>query len=244
MKATRVGAMLGFAAMVLSVSAAPVTVKWYGQSFFTLVSVSNTVVAIDPFDGTFLNYPIPQGLKADLLLVSHEHKDHNNVAAIQGDPLLLRSERGVTKEQKKGVNVRGISAYHDDRQGAEKGRDTIYTVEMEGLRFCHLGDLGQTSLAEEQLARIGSVDILFMPAGGHFTTEPKDLRKLIDQIKPRIVVPMHYKTAYTRDLPLAPLDVFLKLNPDLVAKKLESTDFSVGREQLPEKLQIWVPAVP
>src|ERR1043166_2464749 len=109
-----------------TVSASAVKVHWYGQAFFTLTSGSNVVVAIDPFDGTFLNYPIPQNVKADVLLITHEHKDHNNVPAIKGDPMLLRSERAITKEEKNGVKLRGISAYHDDQKGAQRGRDTIF----------------------------------------------------------------------------------------------------------------------
>src|SRR5207247_8487389 len=105
-----------------------------------------------------------------------------------------------------------------DKNGAERGRNTVYTLEMDGLRFCHAGDLGQSKLTDEQVARIGPVDVLFLPAGGHFTTEPKDLRPLIDQLKPRVVVPMHYKTPYTRDLPLVRVDEFLKLNADLTVK--------------------------
>ncbi len=228
----------------IPLSAATVKVRWYGQSFFTLTGESGTVVAIDPFDGSFLNYPIPQDVRADILLVTHEHKDHNNVAIIKGDPLVLRAERGITKEEKNGVSVRGINAFHDDRNGEQRGRDTIFTIEMEGLRFCHVGDLGQSRLTEEQTARIGAVDVLFLPAGGHFTSEPKDLRNVMHQLNPRIVVPMHFKTAYTRDLPLAPVDVFLKLNTSVQTKRLDSTEFSVSKSQLPPKLEIWVPATP
>jgi len=227
-----------------AVPAGAVQVKWYGQAFFMLTSASNVVVAIDPFDGTFVNYPIPQGLKPDILLVTHEHNDHNNVAIFKGDPLIMKSERGIGKEEKLGVKLRGIGAYHDDEKGAKRGRNTIFTIEMDGLRFCHLGDIGQTSLTDEQLARIGPVDVLFLPAGGHFTTEPKDLRGLIDQLKPRLIVPMHYKSAYTRDLPLARVDDFIKLNKDLPPKRLETRDFSMTKEQLPEKLEIWVLALP
>ena len=227
-----------------SVSAASVNMKWYGQAFFTLRNEAGVVVAIDPFDGSFLNYPIPQDLKADILLVTHEHKDHNNVAIIKGDPLVMRSERGVGKEEKSSIKIRGINAWHDEKDGRERGHDTIYTIEMDGLRFCHVGDLGQTKLTDEQLARIGSVDVLFLPAGGHFTTEPKHLRGLVDQIKPRVVVPMHYKSAYTRDLPLVRVDEFLKLNADLTVKRLDSTESSVSKDKLPGEMEVWVMAVP
>lgn len=237
--------LIVFACLSAHASAAPVTVRWYGQSFFTLTSSSNVVVAIDPFDGTFVNYPIPHRVKTDILLVTHEHKDHNNVAIIPGDPLLLKSERGVNvKEEKNGVKVRGIGAYHDDNKGADRGRNTMYTIEMDGVRFCHVGDLGQTSLTDEQLARMGAVDVLFLPTGGHFTTEPKDLRKLVDQIKPRLIVAMHFKSAYTRDLPLVRVDEFVKLNKDLPAKPLDSTEFTISKEQLPEKPEVWIPALP
>jgi L-ascorbate metabolism protein UlaG (beta-lactamase superfamily) len=230
--------------LAAAAQAGPIQVRWYGQSFFTLTSASNIVVAMDPFDGSFVNYPIPQDLKADVLLVTHEHRDHNNVAIIKGDPFVMKSERGIGKEEKHGIKLRGIGAYHDNEHGAQRGRNTIYTIEMDGVRLCHLGDIGQSSFTDEQLARIGAVDVLFLPAGGQFTTEPKDLRKLVDQIKPRVAVPMHYKSPYTRDLPLAPLDEFLTLNKDLPVKRLEAPTFAVTQEELPDKTAVWVPALP
>lgn len=220
-----------------------VEVRWYGQAFFTLTG-TNAVIAIDPFDGKFVNYPIPQDLRADLLLVTHEHNDHNNVRIIRGEPLTLRAERAIGRNDKNDVKIRGVATFHDDKRGEERGRNTVFTIEIEGVRFCHLGDIGQTSFSEEQLARIGGVDVVFVPVGGHFTTDPKDLRKLIDQLNPRVIVPMHYKTPYTGSLPLGRLDEFLKLNPDLPVRKLDETKFTVSKGSLSEKLEIWIPAVP
>lgn len=224
-------------------SSLAVEVRWYGQSFFTLTG-TNAVVAIDPFDGKFVNYPIPQDVKADLLLVTHEHNDHNNVRVIQGEPLTLRAERAIGRNDRDEVKVRGVSAWHDDKRGEERGRNTVFTIEMDGVRFCHLGDIGQTAFTEEQLARIGAVDVVFVPVGGHFTTDPKDVRALIDPLAPRVIVPMHYKTPYTGNLPLGRLEEFLKRNNDLPAKKLDETGFTASQGSLPAKPEIWVPAVP
>jgi L-ascorbate metabolism protein UlaG (beta-lactamase superfamily) len=167
-------------------------VYFAGQSCFQ-ISVSNSKdnsadIVIDPYDeATGLKLP---NLSADILLVTHNHHDHNNIEGIKGEPFMVK---GPGEYEIKGVFVRGIAAFHDDKGGKEKGQNTIYTIEAEGIRFCHLGDLGQKELTDEQVDKIGQVDVLMIPVGGQgYTISPTEAQKIVAQIEPMIVIPMHY----------------------------------------------------
>lgn len=212
-------------------------VQWFGQAFFQLTSSGGTRVVIDPFDNTFFNYPIPTGLTADLLLVTHEHADHRNVGIIGGSPLICRSQKGVGKFERAGVTVTGTAAFHDESRGAERGPDTIYSFALDGVRFCHVGDLG-CLLTDEQVKSIGAADVLLLPVGGFFTLDVAKLDKLVVQLNPRVVVPMHFKTRYTPNLPIATADEFLHGKSHV--KRLGSAVFAIGKSDLPAQREIWL----
>src|SRR3989344_4952122 len=162
-----------------------------GQSCFE-ISVSNgkdhsAVIVIDPFDEKIgLKAP---NLSADILLVTHGHSDHNNIKAVKGSPFLIENPG---EYEVRGGFVQGIDSFHDDKEGKERGKNTIYTIEAEDMRFCHLGDFGQKQLTDEQLEQIGKVDILMIPVGGTHTIDGHEAAKVIGQIEPKIAVPMHY----------------------------------------------------
>ncbi|MFA5193912.1 MAG: MBL fold metallo-hydrolase, partial [Verrucomicrobiia bacterium] len=156
-------------------------VQWFGQSFFQFTASNGTRVVIDPFDNTYFNYPIPKDLTADVLLVTHEHNDHRNVGIIGGTPLVCRSQKGVGKFERGGVTVTGTAAFHDENHGAERGPNTIYSFTIDGVRFCHVGDLG-CLLTDEQIKNIGPVDVLLLPVGGFFTLDTAKLDKLVAQL--------------------------------------------------------------
>jgi len=162
-----------------------------GQSCFQ-ISISNSKdnsadIVIDPFDEeTGLKLP---NLSADILLVTHQHHDHNYIKGIKGEPFIAQ---GPGEYEIRGVFVTGIPSFHDDKEGKEKGQNTIYTIEAEELRFCHLGDLGQKQLTDEQVDKIGQIDVLMIPVGGQYTISSLEAQKIIGQIEPRIVIPMHY----------------------------------------------------
>ncbi|MEK7541137.1 MAG: MBL fold metallo-hydrolase [Patescibacteria group bacterium] len=173
-------------------------ITWAGQSCFQ-ISVSNSRdhsadIVIDPFDEE-IGLKVPN-FSADILLVTHQHHDHNNVKAVKparaggGTPFLIN---GPGEYEVKEVFIRGVPAFHDDSEGKEKGANTIYTIEAEGLRFCHLGDLGQKQLTDEQLEKIGNIDVLMIPVGGEFTISSQEAQRIVSQIEPRIVIPMHYE---------------------------------------------------
>jgi L-ascorbate metabolism protein UlaG (beta-lactamase superfamily) len=188
-------------------------VEWYGQSAFRLAASQATVV-IDPFDdlsglrsrGVQFDYPAIEGVSADLLLVTHEHVDHNGVEVVAGDPVILRSTAG--RHSSPIGDVIGVASEHDEVAGTERGPNTIFAFELDGLRVCHFGDFGQGALREEQGEAIGRVDLLFLPVGGGPTLGAEQAAAIVDRISPRWVVPMHYRTP--RIGFLEPADAFLE----------------------------------
>jgi L-ascorbate metabolism protein UlaG (beta-lactamase superfamily) len=185
---------------------APVVGKltWYGQSCFLLETAAGTRVLMDPF-GKAAGHPLPVGLRADLVTISHEHPDHNNARLSTGNPRVIH---GLTSDKKgwariderfRDVSVRSVGVYHDDKRGTARGLDTVFVFEVGGLRIAHLGDLGHT-LDDEQLEAIGSVDVLLVPVGGGATLDAYQATRVIDQLHPRLmIIPMHY-TAEALDL--------------------------------------------
>jgi L-ascorbate metabolism protein UlaG (beta-lactamase superfamily) len=175
-------------------------VEWYGQSAFRLTA-ADTTVAIDPFGdmsamaasrGMRFDYPAIDGLTAELLLVTHEHIDHNGVEVVGGDPAILRSTAGKLESPIGGVTA--IASEHDEAAGTERGPNTIFVFELDGIRVCHFGDFGQSALRDEQAAAIGSVDLLFLPVGGGPTAGASQAAAIVERLAPRWVVPMHYRT--------------------------------------------------
>lgn len=194
-------------------------ISWKGQACFQLgISIKKDEqlkLVIDPYgESTGLSLP---SLEANVVLVTHEHEDHNNKKGVKGDPFII-SFPG--EYEIKGVFVQGIASFHDDKQGKERGLNTIYTIEGEGIRVCHLGDFGQKELTSEQLENIGDVDILLIPVGGVYTINGKEAQKIISQLEPKIVIPMHYLLAKLK-YKLNPVEDFLRT---MGAKKTEAQE--------------------
>jgi L-ascorbate metabolism protein UlaG (beta-lactamase superfamily) len=175
-------------------------IEWYGQSAFHLSS-GETSVAIDPFadmsalagsHGVQFDYPPIAGVSADLLLVTHEHVDHNGVDAIDGDPVILRSTAGRLSSPL--GEVVAVASEHDTAAGTERGPNTIFAFTLEDLRVCHFGDFGQSALRDEQAAAIERVDLLMLPVGGGPTIGAELALTIVERLSPRWVVPMHYRT--------------------------------------------------
>lgn len=173
-------------------------IRWYGQSAFLLTG-EDYQVFIDPFGdvaalrdrGIEWRYAPIEGVNADLLLLTHDHLDHNADHVIGGDPAIVRS--AGTHETPIGEVV-GIASEHDPVAGTQRGANTIFRFELDGLEVAHLGDFGQTALRPEQRAALGSVDVLFIPAGGVPTIPAADAAQLVRDVAPRLVVPMHFRT--------------------------------------------------
>lgn len=205
---------------------------WHGHAFFQIIvnqgKEQKINIAIDPFSEE-VGLRVPS-LQADILLITHDHYDHNNVKAIKGSPFLIE---GPGEYEIKGAYVQGIAAYHDKSQGKERGRVTIYTIEAEGIKLCHLGDFGQKELTSEQIDKIGECDILMIPVGGIYTISGQEAAKIIPELEPKIVIPMHYQLPKLKlKSKLEGLEKFLKAfgqkgitaQPKLSIKKRDLTE--------------------
>lgn len=200
-------------------------ISWYGQSCFKIQS-GETIAVIDPFDKKIGLTP-PRQIGADLILVTHHHYDHDNVAAVAGSPFIID---GPGEYEVRGIKILGVFSFHDNNEGKERGTNTIYLIDWEGLRLCHLGDLGQAALNDEQLDLLDEVDILMAPVGGKFTIDAEEAAKIIKQIEPKIVIPMHYKISGLA-IDLDPLDKFLK---ELgLAEKEAAGKLTIKKKDLP-----------
>jgi len=219
-------------------------VEWYGQAAFRLTGPEATVF-IDPFGdmspmagrGIQFEYPPIEGVSADLVLVTHEHLDHNAVEVIDGDAPVLRSTAG--KLQSPIGEVVAVASEHDAAAGTERGPNTIFVFDLDGIRVAHFGDFGQRSLREEQAAAIGSPDLVFLPVGAGPTIGAEQAALIVEELRPRWVVPMHYRTP--RIGFLEPADAFLERMPHV--ERLSETGFDTAALD-GERPLVVVPAVP
>ena len=212
-------------------------VKWLGHACFLLTSNGGTRIMIDP-------YKVQGGLKygeihesADVVLISHEHGDHNNPSAVQGKPQVIK---GPGAKEAKGVKFKGVAAYHDEAKGTKRGNDTMFTFEVDGLHICHLGDLGH-ELGDADIKEIGRVDVLFVPIGGFYTLEPDVATRVTNKLAPKVIIPMHFKTPKvdtgTFGAIVGPED-FLKGKSHVERRGSSEIDFQAG--ELPATTQIVV----
>jgi L-ascorbate metabolism protein UlaG (beta-lactamase superfamily) len=199
-------------------------IRWYGQSAF-LISGNETTVFIDPFGdmsaalasrGLEFGYPPIDGVTADLLLVTHEHRDHNAVEVIGGDPVVLRSTAGTLPSPV--GEVIAVASEHDDAAGTKRGPNTIVCFTLDGVRFSHFGDFGQSALRPEQHEAIGEVDVLLLPVGDGPTVGGERAAAVVRALRPRLVVPHHYRTDAINFLD--PPDAFL----DALGARVERLD--------------------
>jgi L-ascorbate metabolism protein UlaG (beta-lactamase superfamily) len=218
-------------------------VEWYGQSAFRLSTPEQSVV-IDPFPaelgarGVQFEYPPIEGIPADLLLVTHEHIDHNNIEAVGGDPAILRSTAGQLESPV--GQVTAIASEHDENAGTERGPNTIFVFALEGLRVCHFGDFGQRALRDEQAAAIGDVGLLILPVGGGPTIGAEQAHEIARRLRPRWVVPMHYRTPRIGFLETA--DAFIEGAEHV--ERLEGSTFETGALPTQDGPVVVVPASP
>jgi len=206
-------------------------IKWLGHASFVITSEAGTRIITDP-------YATKEDLRygeisesADIVTVSHEHTDHNNVAAVGGKPEVVRGSAKV-----KGIEFRGIPSYHDEAGGSKRGKNTIICFEVDGIRVCHLGDLGH-QLSDKQASELGRIDILLIPVGGYYTVDAKVATQVCNQLKPRVIIPMHYRTDKCT-FPIAVVDEFLKGKE--AVNRLDASEANFKSEELPASTQIMV----
>ncbi|MDY7019597.1 MAG: MBL fold metallo-hydrolase [Chloroflexota bacterium] len=210
-------------------------IKWLGHSCFLITSKKGVKIITDPYKaGLFRGLSYRRiDESADIITVSHQHYDHNNSAIIKGNPEVLDKSGEF---EVKGIEIEGISSFHDDHGGTKRGQNIIFCFTVDGIRLCHLGDLGH-ELSQEQISRIGEPDIVMVPVGGRFTIGPEGADKVIESLKPIIVIPMHFRTGKCL-LPLAKIDSFLADKPNV--KRVDSVEIDYERDTIPPLAEVIV----
>jgi L-ascorbate metabolism protein UlaG (beta-lactamase superfamily) len=210
-----------------------VEVTWYGHAAFLITTGQGIKIITDPYKpGGGISYkPIPD--EADIVTVSHDHTDHNYVEGLPGKPQVIK---GAGRLEVRGIVVEGFAAYHDASHGAQRGHNTIFIFDADGIRICHLGDLGHV-LSDKEVQQIGQVDVLCIPVGGFFTIGPQEATTVTSQLRPHLIFPMHVKTEKCT-LPIEPVDTFLQGKKEV--RKLDASTFSFTKEELKAGLGIVV----
>jgi len=166
-------------------------IRWNGHSSFTITGKNGLVIVTDPYEpGAFgggIGYQ-QIDVQPDIVTVSHDHDDHNYTAGFSGDFAVVRKAGEF-----KGVTFDALDTYHDENKGANRGENLVFAFAVDGVRICHLGDLGHP-LSDEQAEKLGAVDVLLLPVGGHFTIDYLQAADVVNKLKPKIVIPMHFKT--------------------------------------------------
>jgi L-ascorbate metabolism protein UlaG (beta-lactamase superfamily) len=211
-------------------------IKWYGHAAFLITSDRGFKIITDPYEpggfGGAISYgKIPD--KADVVLVSHDHADHNYVEGLPGQPRVIK---GTGLHRVADLEIRGIGSYHDERKGSERGQNTIFCFTIDGLKVCHLGDLGYVP-TEQEAKQIGPVDLLFLPIGGVYTVDPSQATQTAKRLSPRVTIPMHFKTPQC-GFPLANVEDFTGGKPGV--KTLKESEVEMKKETLSKTPEIIV----
>ncbi|MEA1962312.1 MAG: MBL fold metallo-hydrolase [Bacillota bacterium] len=203
-------------------------ITWFGHACFSIESDGKRIVT-DPFDAD-VGYPVVPR-EADLVTISHEHWDHNAVQVFNNEPRVIRGNGEFSESN---IKIQGFPSFHDKQEGIERGTNTIYKITTEGIDLLHLGDLGHV-LGQGQVQQIGKVDVLLVPVGGTFTIDAEEACQMVELLKPRIIIPMHYGTPVL-SFSLLPLEAFT-IHYDKVTKK---DNLEINCEGLPEKTELIV----
>lgn len=177
-----------------------------GHAEFLLELDNGMRIVTDPYDAS-CGYPLVP-VKAEAVLVSHGHHDHNAVENVQEVNRVIDAAGEHT--QAPDVKVTAVSCFHDEAEGAKRGRNLMFLIEAEGLRVAHLGDLGHLPTAE-QTAALAPVDVLMLPVGGFYTIDAQAAKETAQLLQAQVILPMHYRTAANADWPIAPVEDFLAL---------------------------------
>src|SRR3989338_4846906 len=209
-------------------------IKWLGHAAFLITSDKGVKIIIDPYAP---NERIPYrelDESADIVTVSHSHGDHSNVAVIKDNPIVVKETKEV-----KGIKFKAIPAFHDTKNGSERGNMTLFCFEVDGIKICHLGDLGH-ALSDKQIAEIGKVDILMTPMCGNFSIDASTATEICGKLGAKIVIPMHYKNARCPNFPAAGVEDFIKGKTNVTRLEVSEAEFKAGL--LPAAAQIVVMA--
>ncbi|HEY3376666.1 MAG TPA: MBL fold metallo-hydrolase [Armatimonadota bacterium] len=223
------------------------SITWFGHACFRITDAEGHTVIVDPYITPIMGQSL-DGLSADVVIVTHEHSDHNNASAIrthhQIHALSAVGDGRVTRvaDSPTGLIFTLIPTFHDDVHGQQRGRNVVVEWEEGGVTFCHLGDLGQP-LTGAQIAAIGRPDVLMLPVGGYYTMDGAAARTVVEQLKPSVVIPMHYRVPgmTQQSLPISTEEPFLDTHgnaPWITVKHLETPILLVDADHLPHRTEV------
>jgi L-ascorbate metabolism protein UlaG (beta-lactamase superfamily) len=206
-------------------------IKYLAHAAFLITSEKGTRIVTDPYEtsGALKHEAIKE--TADIVTVSHEHGDHNNVSAVKGNPKVVK-----TSDEVKDIKIKAVPTAHDDKGGSQRGKNIIFCIEVDSVNVCHAGDLGHV-LTIEQVKEIGRVDVLMIPVGGFFTIDAKTATQVCEQLKPKVIIPMHYKTDKL-NFPITGVEDFLKGKSNVTRSNDSEIELKAGK--LPASAQIVV----
>jgi len=206
-------------------------IKWLGHASFLITSDSGVKIVTDPYAPDDRLHYGEVNESADIVTMSHEHFDHANIAAVKGNPQAAKGDAEI-----KGIRFKGIATFHDNAGGRERGKNTVFCFEVDRVKVCHLGDLGH-ELTSEQANQIGAVDVLLLPVGGFYTIDTTVASRVAEQLKPRVIIPMHFKNSKC-DFPIAGVEEFLRGKKDVSQPDASEVEFKAG--EMPATTQIMV----
>lgn len=203
-------------------------IRYFGHSCFKITLDSGIRIVTDPFDQT-VGYPLPD-TEADIVTSSHSHFDHNYFKAVRGDFKIVNTPG---QHDIDGVHIKGISTFHDDEHGAKRGKNIVFVINADSIKVCHAGDLGHI-LTDDMLKEIGDIDVLMIPVGGYYTIDDRQAVKVIEQLKPKLTIAMHYRTSNV-NLPIETVDNFLMMTG---GQKIQSNEIEIKKGDLEGKSEV------
>ncbi len=209
-----------------------IKVTYFGHSMFLVQDERNQLVT-DPFDGS-VGYPLPE-VEAEVVLVSHDHFDHNNAALVKGVSQVINEIEPFSFIMGT-LKIESCASYHDAFQGKERGENIIFKWRLSGVTFVHMGDYGEAELTEEQQGFLSGTDVLLVPVGGVYTIDCQKAKELVEQIKPSIAIPMHYKTSKCQ-INIDDAGDFVSSFENPV---FHSSTVNIIADKLPETMEVWV----
>jgi L-ascorbate metabolism protein UlaG (beta-lactamase superfamily) len=211
--------------------------KWLGHSSFLLTASDGTKILTDPYEPGGYSGALGYGAftePVDIVTISHDsHPDHGYTQGLVGKPTIVKWTGAYNA---KGINIKGVATYHDNSKGRERGNNIVFVITVDNINVCHCGDLGHV-LSPADAALIGPIDVLLLPVGGHFTIDAKEATQVADRLQPKLIIPMHYKTAKC-GFPIATVDDFLKGKSNF--RKEKTAEIEITPATLPAQLEIIV----
>lgn len=205
-------------------------ITFYGHELFVIESSEGTKIGIDPYNEQ-LKAALPD-VRADIVISTHDHFDHNNISLFKGKPRLVDAPISISIDD---IEFEGIPSYHDEKNGALRGGNIIFKFEVDDMKFAHLGDLGHL-LDRDQAGQLKEIDIMMIPVGGTFTIDSSTALEIIKKVKPKVAIPMHYKEEDTK----LEVDTIEALTSKVKDFKEMGHIVKVSRETLPQKTEIWI----